>query len=719
MISRPNGQPPIADGLLRQAATKRRTSDELPPFIGDYIPVLSSTAYQDYASGVKKSRSSHWDQLGQQLRQWGTHFLKQVMTWKLRDLFGIPLVLIVLWAVVLWWGEETVFRRKVEDCAWDHWENWVCYVHHCEAEGYCHLSTLADLDHQPTGSAPHHLVLIADPQLVDPHTYPGRPWPLSWLTVRYTDLYMRKSFQQIQNILSPDSVFFLGDLFDGGREWSTTSGNSEERESPDKRWRKYDTRYWMKEYTRFSRIFFDPWLRGERPGRKIVAALPGNHDLGLGNGIRIPVRQRFQAYFGNGNRLDIVGNHSFVSLDTVSLSAKGQPNQGASEQGANVEIHSKDVWEPVEQFLHTAKTEKARAIDRDLRIRNGKPENDALEQLTLELDDPRAHTITLGGKMTTDLPSVVLTHVPLYRAEGTPCGPLRERFPSSKAPNGESLEKDDGNSIHVRAGVQYQNVLTPAISNEIVDLVGDVTHVFSGDDHDYCDIIHRGFTSNTGGIREITVKSFSWAMGVRKPGVVLLSLWNPVDAQGKAVSQGLAKPATIQTHLCLLPDQLSIFIRYGWLLAMTVTVLLVRAARMVSSRQSPKHASGQLLPLSKMDYPRTENDNRTAASARSPCSKHRLSVRSSAGRPRSLSPSNGYGYQPPAEEVELSDTNDRANGSGGNSLVDKGWNDIALDEPSKRRPPKGSLAVYHEFRSSVVQVASLVLVFYGWLLINS
>lgn len=530
---------------------------------------------------------------------------------------------------------------------------------------------------------------------------------------------MRKAFQHILTILSPDSVFFLGDLFDGGREWSTYTGNTEERESSDKRWRKYDTKYWMKEYARFSRIFFDPWLRGERPGRKIVAGLPGNHDLGLGTGIRIPVRERFQAYFGNGNRFDIVGNHSFVSLDTVSLSAKGQPNQVPSEQGLSAEAHSRDVWEPTELFLHTAKTEKARAIDRALRVRNGNPENEVLEHITLELDDPKAHTITLGEQMIADIPSVVLTHVPLYRGEGTPCGPLRERFPPSKSTDGELLEKDAGNSIHIQAGVQYQNVLTPAISSEIVDLIGDVTHVFSGDDHDYCDIIHHGYTSNTGGIREITVKSISWAMGVRKPGVVLLSLWNPVGAERKGIGKESMKAATIQAHLCLLPDQLLIFIRYGWLLTITILTLFIRAISIVYSYKHPEQIDGQLLPLSSIASSRSKRGDGTSASARSPPSKTRLSVRSSAARPRSLSPSNGYGYQPFEKDTESSRTHDRGDEFNHTLLGIREMNNITLDEPFSHKRTKGLLAMYDEFRFSVVQVAIPVFIFYGWLLVNS
>ena len=73
-------------------------------------------------------------------------------------------------------------------------------------------------DEQPKDARPYRLVLIADPQLIDPHSYPGRPWPLNPLTMRITDNYMRRSYIQLQSVLHPDSLFFLGDLFDGGRE---------------------------------------------------------------------------------------------------------------------------------------------------------------------------------------------------------------------------------------------------------------------------------------------------------------------------------------------------------------------------------------------------------------------------------------------------------------------------------------------------------------------
>ena len=529
---------------------------------------------------------------------------------------------------------------------------------------------------------------------------------------------MRKSFQQILKQLSPDTGFFLGDLFDGGREWSAGVEKDPEKDSPDRRWRRYDSSYWLKEYARFSRIFFDPWLRtfgsseGNPPNRKLIASLPGNHDLGLGGGIRLPVRKRFQAYFGNGNRFDIVGNHSFVSLDTVSLSAKDQPNT-PSRQGINEEVHNKEVWAPVDQFLHTAKTEKARTIERELRIRNGGLENEPLEHVALELDDLRAHTLPLENHKITDIPSIILTHVPLYRAEGTPCGPLRERYPPLKSANGETLESDGPNSIHVQAGVQYQNVLTPAISDQIVNLVGDVTHVFSGDDHDYCDVVHRGYTSKNGGIREITVKSISWAMGVRHPGVVLLSLWNPVDADGKAI--GSKTESTIQTHLCLLPDQLKIFINYAWFLALNLLVLLARAIvggpeEDYSEFLKYRSTNGRPLSLTEAHSEADASEESISASARSPPARNRLAVRSSAGRSRELSPSGGYGHDISVEQAEIG----HANGE-----VDAPYRDIELNEPAPRKRVQRYWAIWEEFRLSLVQVAIPVFLFYAYLLWNS
>src|SRR5277367_3086877 len=390
---------------------------------------------------------------------------------------------------------------------------------------------------QPSDSKPHHLVLLADPQLVDPHTYPDRPWPLSILTTLHTDLYLRRSMRQIRRYLDPDTIFFLGDLFDGGREWGTSQTSS-----PEDRFKKYGEDFWMKEYERFGNLFFSGGedasaaSTSEPRGRKIIASLPGNHDLGFATGVQLSVKDRFDAYFGPLNRVDVVGNHTFVTLDTVSLSAMDQvdPLTGSSGSGDGTapSTPNSQIWKSASDFLSEFRFTKERLIRHELRSLAGAPEQ-AYHMGALSGFLPNVSSLQNGilsvprrsdifphatGSM---FPTVLLTHVPLYRPSDTDCGPNRER----------------GRAIAVAAGYQYQNVLQPLISKDIITKLGaeDITQIYSGDDHDYCEIEHSEFT---GRIREITVKSMSWAMGVRKPGFLAVSLNNPVDIELASAKNG-------------------------------------------------------------------------------------------------------------------------------------------------------------------------------------
>ncbi|KAJ5698713.1 hypothetical protein N7462_000718 [Penicillium macrosclerotiorum] len=500
----------------------------------------------------------------------GSNFVRGLATSFVKRYFTVANAVVWLWFFTLWWGERTVFKEAINKCVWESWEKW------------------------PEGATPHHVAFVADPQLVDPHTYPGRPWPLSTLTVKYTDQYLRRSFSSIQKDLTPDSVLFLGDLFDGGREWATQS-----TVSPEKRYRKIKDSFWKKEYGRFMKIFLDPWLQ-QNPaavdgrGRRIIASLPGNHDLGFANGIQEPVRRRFQSYFGNGNRVDIIGNHTFVSVDTVSLSAMDQPDPltGSSPSTIGSSDHNElhiPIWKEPGDFLNKLAIFKAKAETEELRVLQNLTEDMLFKHRILEPgDDAVEH---LPEPKAAGFPTILLTHVPLYRKPATPCGPLRERYPPA-APN---LEVDEPNSLKIAGGYQYQNVLTPTISNELVSKAGpNVVQVYSGDDHDYCEVIHREFN---GSPNEITVKSLSWAMGVRHPGFVLTSLWNPIDpVTGESISKGSAP--SIQNHLCLLPDQLGIFIHYASVLGLSITILLLHSVYTVLFAPRSSASNGSVLPLS-------------------------------------------------------------------------------------------------------------------------
>ncbi|KAK3310654.1 calcineurin-like phosphoesterase-domain-containing protein [Chaetomium strumarium] len=531
-----------------------------------YYPDHSTSLLDDFRALVAQAFRSlvrFWRERGHGVvfaAMWtAVYRLRQNMAY--HRLLSFPHLLVAVWVVVLLWGERWVFHSKVESCDWSYWEKW------------------------PAGAEPHRVALVADPQLIDAHSYPGRPWPLNSLTVRITDNYLRRSYNQLQWRLDPDSIFFLGDLFDGGREWKTAHGSFEDpawgphpkhEQKYLKKWhKKYGESYWLEEYARFGGIFVDPWVKAGaeqeagRRRRKLVASLPGNHDLGFGDQIKVSVRNRFETYFGEGNRVDVIGNHTFVSVDTVSMSA------ASSAEASRHDL--RPIYEPVERFLNDVKQTKQKAVDRELRLLRGEGQESELPHKVEEAGKVRkTDDKSSRGGNAPELPTILLTHVPLHRPPGTPCGPLRERWPPTKPPKGQTdpVLPDHRNAISVSGGYQYQNVLGEKDSEELIQKVGNVVHAFSGDDHDYCEVTHSAAQAN---VREITVKSISMAMGVSKPGFLLMSLYNPIDpATGQPLTSGEHQP-TLQTHLCLLPSQVSTYLRYVSFALVCVIVLAVRA----------------------------------------------------------------------------------------------------------------------------------------------
>lgn len=526
---------------------------------------------------------------------------------------------------------------------------------------------------QPPGAAPHRLIFVADPQIIDPHSYPGRPWPVNPLTMRITDNYMTRAYTQLQRILRPDSVMFLGDLFDGGREWKTARGNFDEpewakgrrpkdEEKYAKQWnKKYGEKYWLHEYERYGNMFWDNWhLGGDAPGpgqrgRKLVSGLPGNHDLGFGDGVKTAVRNRFIAYFGDTNRVDVIGNHTFVSVDAVSMSAATSPvrDKEAVQQ----------IYGPVDDFLKDVKAQKRRVVEKELRFWRGDAEELQYVQKVEELDSADfKHLPTLDrGSAAAELPTVLLSHVPLYRAPGTPCGPMREHWPPAKPPKGQSTPvlPDHRNALSVSGGYQYQNVLTEVDTLKLIESVGNIKHAFSGDDHDYCELVH---SQKQESIHEVTVKSLSMAMGVQTPGFQMISMWNPIDGNGRSLSGGGsgAEIPTLQTHLCLLPSQLSTYMLYAVLGVVTVFILAARSflvpiLGLQPFALEPNTTRGQsaVLPVFKAKSEGAEDSynngyamNSSASSASSSASRSMSAARTT--RTRGASVSNGLGSSAPS-----------------------------------------------------------------------
>ncbi|KAI5841824.1 Metallo-dependent phosphatase-like protein [Morchella snyderi] len=495
--------------------------------------MLSSSPYRPTHSKFNSDPSflgQAWAQLRRH-KAWRPLQRRKGQSWKSKavEALSIRNAVRLSWVLLVWWGERTVFESAIRECAWENWEDW------------------------PTGATPHRMALIADPQIIDPHTYPRRGLSLA-ATIYYTDQYMRRSYSTLQEILLPSTTLFLGDLFDGGREWAhtppslyaqkqhihTSDGPVAVRPDPNAEadWKLYKDDYWWGEYLRFARIF--PGY----PYRRTVKSLPGNHDLGIGNGIREPVKERFTTWFGETSSVVEAGNHSIVLLDSVSLSNDNNPR----------------IFKPEREFLD------------DLPARLSKPDTAAPKYPHAIISDsaaPPADSAPNPETLHNHLPTILLTHVPLYRPPNTPCGPQRE----------------SSNPISIRGGYQYQNVLTPELSSDILQKTS-AKYVFSGDDHDYCEVDHM-YTGDQGRVHEVTIKSFAWTMGIRKPGFLLVSLWNPEDGP----LDSAAEEPTLKSKLCLLPDQIGTFLCYvkmlfGTLVLLAVTVL-VRRVRGIASDEDP------------------------------------------------------------------------------------------------------------------------------------
>ncbi|WPK27322.1 hypothetical protein PUMCH_004703 [Australozyma saopauloensis] len=192
-----------------------------------------------------------------------------------------------------------------------------------------------------------NILFVADPQLIDSHTYPGRNSALLSLSQHTVDVYLKQNYKALVKHLKPDYIFFLGDYLDNGRLCADD--------------------YYEGEFKRFERIFnqFPQYVRG----KNWFTSIPGNHDVGFGNGVKAALQTRFASHFGHPNSIELINGVDFILLDTPSLSSE---DPTVRQNAAN--------------FLHT-------------------------------LSKPTK-------------PRVLLSHIPLYRDTTLqPCGPFRERNP--------------------------------------------------------------------------------------------------------------------------------------------------------------------------------------------------------------------------------------------------------------------------------------------------
>ncbi|KAL1735503.1 Metallo-dependent phosphatase-like protein [Schizophyllum commune] len=341
-----------------------------------------------------------------------------------------------------------------------------------------------------------HVLLVADPQILDMNSYPGRHPALQWLSQVIVDLNLRKNWRAAMRS-RPDKIIFLGDMLDNGR-----------MEMTDEEYSAY--------HRRFRRVF-------QGSGTTPTYYIPGNHDIGLGEpsaySRSTQADERYVAHFGEPNKIVHAGAHALVMIDAPSL---------VDEDRERISLgRTFDEW----AFPPNGTMAFAKTIPRDI-------------------DDAT--------------PRILLTHIPLHRPPKSGCGPLRER-----------------GTIRAGHGGGYENTISRDASQMLLEAIKP-TYVFSGDDHDYCEYTHH----YSGRIaQEITVKSLSMAMGVRRPGYQLLSL--------APAERGADDAAAAATALCLLPDQLHIYLGvYVPLLVLSLALVGAVNALARYRRRSPHTSDG-------------------------------------------------------------------------------------------------------------------------------
>lgn len=404
--------------------------------------------------------------------------------------------LLLIWILTIHYFERIVPRQTMNACQWEKWEKWD-----------------EDPNVKKQQTVPHRIALMPDPQIIDDHTYPNKSRIFNYMTTLISDNYLRRNYKFMQNILDPDTTIFLGDLFDGGREWE-------------------DDEKWFKEYQRFMGIF------PSKPNRRTIMSIPGNHDIGYQE-IKPKVTKRFSAFFGEPNNYVEIGNHTIVMIDTISMSH---------------------------------------------------PDPEISAELKLFLQN-------LDDQINPQLPRILLTHVPLYRfTDQQSCGPLREK----------------GDPFPLQRGYQYQTVIDWEVSQTLLKTI-DPDVIFSGDDHDYCQVKHKfNFQGIDRVAEEISAKTVSMTCGVKYPALQLLSLNNPYDPNPKLkMADDLS--SSYVTEMCYLPLPYVALNTYIFLLVVTIGIvamvylfptLLVRLADKLPVVISKKFKQDDLPQWKPLQFPK-------------------------------------------------------------------------------------------------------------------
>ncbi|KAF8975342.1 hypothetical protein BGZ46_009205, partial [Entomortierella lignicola] len=443
----------------------------------------------------------------------------------------------MVWLVTLLVGEHGVYWAMINRCNWPEnssWDN----SEYAQKERY-------------------RVAIIADPQLTDWMSY-HQTGLLLKLVETYTDIFMKRSFHRLHASLRPDAVIFVGDLNDGGR---ITNGETFERNKYRFLERIFETKSsaWNQKP-----IVMDAGDEDKAPtypdDEEAYKDGTSHDDVNITGHYRqlvdVPsdsAAREVMRKSGRSVRLYVAGNHDVGFGDTLIKPAMRRYKQiyGSVNYEVNVGNHSLVVLDTL-----------------------------ALSSRSPKIREEAQHFLEEISNETPKLPRILFTHVPLFRLDTTYCGDARE----------------GKQQILNRSGLQYQNMVDSTLSRQILRGI-QPDMVFSGDDHDWCEIAHSLDGTLT---PEVTLRTFSFAQGTMQPGFVMLSLYNPNQksknelpmvpvASGLPVSTGdnygsVTRPShdtTFAYEECKQPNQMLIYMCYVALLGISLNLVLIQRFRWI------------------------------------------------------------------------------------------------------------------------------------------
>ncbi|KAI9442756.1 hypothetical protein H4582DRAFT_2073340 [Lactarius indigo] len=408
------------------------------------------------------------------------------------------------WVALVFWAEIGVFLYALAGCRWP-------------------------VPAKNKGDNDTRVLLVADAQVPFPralvHTE-SRVDGVGYFAERAREVYVRRAWRTTR-LLRPNVVLFLGDMLKTGR-----SVRSDD------------------EFAAYVEHFKSFFLRPLDPSVE-VRYIPGNadvgydpaslslcwqyhllvvlkyfsHSLGVASAFSKHVRQRYERHFGRANQLLAAANHSLVLLDAPGIVDEDYMRAGPGT--------SFEEWIPLR--------------DGAIEFIKGLAAGTYYPPVSLFKLDDDMDTKNLQKEEQPGPTTILFSHIPLHRAESKQCGPLRER-----------------GTIHRGVGHGWQKTLGKQTSAFLLESLRPAI-VFSADDRDYCDVTHT-LPSSGREIHEITVKSFSPARHISRPGFHLLSL------------AGTPSPAHAHAP-CLLP-RAGGTLAWTYLPALCLTVLILIVTHM-------------------------------------------------------------------------------------------------------------------------------------------